>query len=333
MRNLLTKQEARTVSSKGFDLVYKCSSDLNADEVNNLRGLYIEVYGEKIGKSALITALSAGLVAPWNWKFNCDGRRPAEVVLAYNSSRLIGHAAVLPHRAVVAGEESYIGQGLDSMISPDHQKQGLFVEMSWFLYQQLSPDISLMYAFPNNNNYTPRIRLGWKPIYEIPWYEKEVHARASNGHVSLVEAVDGRFDGLWQEASTRFGCALARDSSYLNWRFVNNPLEDYRIAVAANGDSIEGYAVWKKYLGQGQVVDTLAINSEVQMDLLSSVESILDKEGVSSMAMFVPRDWVLLRAAMSFGMRPVGKGTYLMTYPSGVLPAGLYVQMADNDIF
>jgi hypothetical protein len=114
---------------------------------------------------------------------------------------------------------------------------------------------------------------------------------------------------------------------------VNNPLEDYRIAVAANGDSIEGYAVWKKYLGQGQVVDTLAINSEVQMDLLSSVESILDKEGVSSMAMFVPRDWVLLRAAMSFGMRPVGKGTYLMTYPSGVLPAGLYVQMADNDIF
>ena len=138
MRNLLTKQEARTVSSKGFDLVYKCSSDLNTDEVNSLRGLYIEVYGEKIGKSALITALSAGLTAPWNWKFNCDGRRPAEVVLAYQSSRLIGHVAVLPHKAVVMGEEVYVGQGLDSMISPDYQKQGLFGEMSRFLYQRLS---------------------------------------------------------------------------------------------------------------------------------------------------------------------------------------------------
>jgi len=36
---------------------------------------------------------------------------------------------------------------------------------------------------------------------------------------------------------------------------------------------------------------------------------------------------------MAFGMRPVSKGTYLMTYPNAVLPAGLYVQMGDNDIF
>jgi hypothetical protein len=333
MRSLFTKQEARTVSSRGFDLVYKSSSDLDTDEVNRLLGLYVEVYGEKIGKSALITALSAGLIAPWNWKFNCDGRRPAEVVLAYHSSRLIGHAAVLPHRAVVVGEESYVGQGLDSMISPDHQKQGLFAEMSRFLYQQLSPDISLMYAFPNDNNYTPRVRLGWKPIYEIPWYEKDVHARGTTSRVSLVEAIDVRFDELWQKVSTRFSCTLARDADYLTWRFVNNPLEDYRIAVANNGGSIEGYAVWKKYFGQGQIVDTLAINSQTQMDLLSGVESMLGKEGVQSMAMFVPRDWVLLRAAMAFGMRPVSKGTYLMTYPDAVFPAGLYVQMADNDIF
>jgi hypothetical protein len=333
MRSLFTKQEARIVSSKGLSLVYKCTSDLNIEEVNRLRNLYTEVYGEKIGKSALITALSAGLTDAWTWKFNCDGRRPAEIVLAYRSSRLIGHVAILPHRAVVVGEESYLGQGLDSMISPDHQKQGLFVEMSRFLYQQLSPDISLMYAFPNNNNYTPRMRLGWKPIYEIPWYEKEVHACESSSRVSLVGAVDGRLDALWQRASARFSCALARDTDYLNWRFVNNPLEDYRIAVAGNGDFIEGYVVWKKYFDQGQIVDTLAVNSETQMDLLAGVEDTLHKEGVRSMAMFVPRDWVLLRAAMAFGMRPVSKGTYLMTYPNAVFPAGLYVQMGDNDIF
>jgi hypothetical protein len=333
MRSLFTKQETRSVSSKGLDLIYKCTSDLNAEEVDELRNLYIEVYGEKIGKSALITALSAGLTSSWNWKFNCDGRRPAEVVLAYDSSRLVGHAAVLPHRAVVMGEESYVGQGLDSMIAPDHQKQGLFVEMSKFLYQQLSPDISLMYAFPNNNNYTPRIRLGWKAIYEIPWYEKEVRACESSSRVAVVEAIDGRIDALWQRASARFSCALARNADYLNWRFLNNPLEDYRIAVATNGDTIEGYAVWKKYFGQGQIVDTLAINIETQVDLLSSVENILEKESVRSLAMFVPRDWVLLRAAMNSGMKPVSKGSYLMTYPGAVLPAGLYVQMADNDIF
>ena len=132
MKSLFTKQEIRAVSSKGFDLVYRCSADLNTEEVDRLRNLYTEVYGEKIGKSALITALSAGLNAPWNWKFNCEGRRPAELVLAYNSSSLIGHAAVLPHRAVVVGEESYIGQGLDSMISPNHQKQdGRLVPLPW----------------------------------------------------------------------------------------------------------------------------------------------------------------------------------------------------------
>lgn len=333
MRGLFTRQEARIVSSRGFELVYKWSSDLNTEEVNRVRNLYIEVYGEKIGKSALITALSGGLTAPWNWKFNCDGRRPAEVVLAYQSSRLIGHVAVLPHKAVVMGEEVYVGQGLDSMVSPEHQKQGLFGEMSSFLYQQLSPDISLMYAFPNNNNYVPRVRLGWKPMYEIPWYEKEVRACELSRRMSPMDIADGRLDALWEKVSSRFSYALVRDADYLNWRFVNNPLEDYRIAVATDGDSIEGYAVWKNYFGQGQIVDTMAINVETQAELLSGVESICSRDGLRSLALFVPRDWVLLTAAIGAGMKAVSKGTYLMTYPGYAVPAGLYVQMGDNDIF
>jgi hypothetical protein len=333
MRSLFTKQETRAVSSRGFDLVYKCSSDMETGEVDRLRDLYVEVYGEKIGKSALITAFSAGLTAPWNWKFNCDNRRPAEVVLAYQSSRLIGHVAVLPHKAVFMGEEVYVGQGLDSMISPDYQKQGLFGEMSRFLYQHLSPDISTMYAFPNINNYIPRIRLGWRPIYEIPWYEKEVHARQFSRRISLVDTIDARLDALWERVASRFSYSLARDASYLNWRFVDNPLEDYRIVLAKDGDSVEGYAIWKNYFGQGQIVDTLAVDVETQAELLSAVESILCGDGVRSLALFVPRDWVLLTAAIGSGMKPASKGTYLMTYPNQGVPAGLYVQMGDNDIF
>ena len=110
-------------------------------------------------------------------------------------------------------------------------------------------------------------------------------------------------------------------------------MESYRIVLATDGDAVEGYAIWKKYFGQGQIVDTLATNVETQADLLNGVESILYRERVQSMALFVPRDWVLLEAAIGSGMKAVSKGTYLMTYPDGVLPAGLYVQMADNDIF
>jgi hypothetical protein len=67
--------------------------------------------------------------------------------------------------------------------------------------------------------------------------------------------------------------------------------------------------------------------------LLSGVESILCRDGVRSLALFVPRDWVLLTAAIGSGMKAVSKGTYLMTYPNHAVPAGLYIQMGDNDIF
>jgi hypothetical protein len=137
--------------------------------VNRLRNLHIEAYGDKVGKSALITSLAAGLASAWEWKFNCVGRRPAEVVLAYHSSRLVGHIALLPHKATLSGREVYVGQSLDSTIPPDYQGQGPFGDMSRFLYEELSPDITFMYAFPNGNNYTPQTRLGWKPVREIPF--------------------------------------------------------------------------------------------------------------------------------------------------------------------
>ena len=44
-------------------------------------------------------------------------------------------------------------------------------------------------------------------------------------------------------------------------------------------------------------------------------------------------DRVLLRSATASGMKHVSKNTFFMTCPDALDAAGLYIQMADSDIF
>ena len=41
--------------------------------------------------------------------------------------------------------------------------------------------------------------------------------------VKKVDRFDERFDELWEDVSKRFGVATLRDSTYLNWRYTQNP--------------------------------------------------------------------------------------------------------------
>jgi hypothetical protein len=53
---------------------------------------------------------------------------------------------------------------------------------------------------------------------------------------------DRRFDDLWQRIS-REKSGIIRDSTYLNWRYVDHPIYAYQILAKGTGERLDGFMV------------------------------------------------------------------------------------------
>ena len=59
-----------------------------------------------------------------------------------------------------------------------------------------------------------------------------------------VERFDERHDRLWDEVSPDFECAVVRDASYLNWKYVSQPGQSFTRFEIRDRDRVVGVAVW-----------------------------------------------------------------------------------------
>jgi NAD(P)-dependent dehydrogenase (short-subunit alcohol dehydrogenase family) len=59
-----------------------------------------------------------------------------------------------------------------------------------------------------------------------------------------IDRFDERHDVLWREASRDVTCAVVRDASYLNWKYVDQPGQRFVRLDVRDGDTLVGTAVW-----------------------------------------------------------------------------------------
>jgi hypothetical protein len=58
-----------------------------------------------------------------------------------------------------------------------------------------------------------------------------------------IAGFDAGHDALWREASRDLTCAVVRDASYLNWKYVEQPGQTFVRLEVADGDVVKGVAV------------------------------------------------------------------------------------------
>jgi hypothetical protein len=61
---------------------------------------------------------------------------------------------------------------------------------------------------------------------------------------SPIDRFDARHDELWQTASRDLTCAVVRDASYLNWKYVDQPGQRFVRLNVLDGSELRGAAVW-----------------------------------------------------------------------------------------
>ena len=277
----------------------------------NIQELFVLVFGKELSAER------------WNWQYRDNHTGMITITLAEGEGgELAGQYALRPVRMKI-GEKTCLGTlSLDTMVHPDYRRQGMFTKLATRMYEVVAEQgIPLTYGFPNRNSYRGFVhRLNWVDLCgRIPLFVKMLNVRnvlskrisnrlllsvvALAGRTALalfytfrkgalpadcrleeVTRFDDRVNVLWDKASTSYSILVVRDKEYLNWRYVENPTDEYTLFVVERGQKTGGYAVLKCEerfgLQVGFIVDMLTVPNEPDIDngLISEAVEYFRKE-------------------------------------------------------
>jgi len=216
----------------------------------------------------------------WRWQYREGPAGPGILRLALSRDKIVGHAAAIPFRFLVKGQERMGCLSLDSMTHSDFRGQGMFTRLEEELYQDLmKAGVEFIYGFPNDHSMDIFLKkLEWKHWASLPvrvrplrwnglvknlsplpmlnscleraaelsgrclWPKPRIlpHEREK---LRWIDRFDSRIDLLWETSVLSHQITLKRDSTFLNWRYADPPGRTYRILVYEQDGEFQGVAV------------------------------------------------------------------------------------------
>jgi GNAT superfamily N-acetyltransferase len=263
--------------------------------------LYRRVFGNDAAEASRLR---------WDWQYrrnpNNPGQEP-EIWIAREGPALVGQYATMPVRLDVKGHEVQGSWGMDVMVAPERQRQGLgevlfrtwdrhvgaslglgLSDSSYRLFQKLRwPDVGPVPCLVKPLTRRALRRPNWPvPLNRLvsaltlPIVKIVARTRPLRAEVRLIQRFDDSFTQLWEQLAPKFDFAVRRDAAYLNWKYVSAPHVRYSIAVLRRDDRNVGYAVYRHlYEPRGRV--TLLV------DFLTDPD---DESGLSTLLHWIDRE-------------------------------------------
>ena len=236
------------------------------DDKRAVEALYRRVFGNDAAEASRLR---------WEWQYRHNPNNPRqepEIWIAREGPAIIGQYATMPVKLSLKGREVRGSWGMDVMVAPERQRQGLgevlfrtwdrnvgaslglgLSDSSYRLFQKLNwPDVGPVpclvkpltrRAFRRPNWPMPINRL--VSALTLPFVLIVARTRPLRAEVRLIQRFDESFTALWEELAPKFELAVRRDAAYLNWKYVSTPHVRYSIAVLRRHDRNVGYAVYR----------------------------------------------------------------------------------------
>lgn len=236
------------------------------NDFESLTDLYSEVYGVNFNKSY------------WDWKYFQNPSGEHIMYVALEGEKVVGETGTIAVK-IKYGDDSFpSSQTCDITVLPEYQKGGTFLKLykltndeniiqnnlicyGFSVPTTLKISTKLMrfrpvcrvYRWVLLLNPTPYIAkklkissvskiLGYLGKIFIKLYSKRNYI-SSKDRVSEISRFDERFDQFWEERKRDYGIMVIRDSAYLNWRYINNPVKRYKIFSYELDNKIKGFIV------------------------------------------------------------------------------------------
>ena len=211
----------------------------------------------------------------WDWQYRRNPNNPSdtpEIWLAREGPTVIGQYATMPVRLRVRDREIYASWGMDVMVAPERQRQGLgevlfrtwdqnvgaslglgLSESSYRLFKKLRwPDVGPVPCLVKPLTRRALRRPSWPmPVNRfvsavtLPFVRIISRARPLRAQVERIRQFDDGFSDLWNRVGPKFDVAVRRDAPYLNWKYVEPPHVRYSIVALKRNDELGGYAVYR----------------------------------------------------------------------------------------
>ncbi|HEX6323028.1 MAG TPA: GNAT family N-acetyltransferase [Vicinamibacterales bacterium] len=229
-------------------------------------GLYRRVFGSDAADANRLR---------WEWQYrrNPAARRGEPLIwVAREGGSVVGQYAAMPVVVKVDGREVDAAWGMDVMVAPERQRQGLgeqlfrtwdrnvgaalglgLTESSIGLFQKLRwPDLGSVPSLAKPLSRRALRRSTWSRTLNrlisaltYPWVRLVARPRPVTEEIRVIRQFDERFTDLWTRVSGKFTFAVRRDAGYLNWKYVQPPHVRYHIAALVRGGRADGYIVYR----------------------------------------------------------------------------------------
>jgi GNAT superfamily N-acetyltransferase len=236
------------------------------DDKRAVEALYRRVFGNDAAEASRHR---------WDWQYRRNPNNPGhepEIWIAREGPAIVGQYATMPVRLSVKGREIQGSWGMDVMVAPERQRQGLgevlfrtwdrnvgaslglgLSDSSYRLFQKLNwPDVGPVPCLVKPLTRRALRRPNWpvplnRLVSALTWPIVMIVARTRpvRAEVRLIQRFDETFTTLWEELAPKFDLAVRRDAAYLNWKYVSAPHVRYSIAVLRREDRNIGYAVYR----------------------------------------------------------------------------------------
>ena len=286
----------------------------------------------------------------WHWRFRDNSTGQIMIELAWDDEMLVAHYAVSPVILTIRGQDHLTALSMTTMTHPHYRGRRLFPILSNRLYERLRHcNYSTVWGFPNNQSHHTFVnRLAWDDIYEIPLSHLNIDNLPKMSEVSqcIVElsTFDEKFDILWEKIKMDCNIWVKRDRKYLNWRYNLNPQHKYHILAYIDNNEMLGYAVYKIYGSDIDVVDIVTIREKnIGEELIISIlDMSLQQGNIKGINMWLPLHHSLHKSIEKIGFLNMVPVTYFSTrvlddckqYKVDFAKySNWYVQLGDSDVY
>lgn len=236
------------------------------EDRRSVEALYRRVFGHDAAVASRLR---------WDWQYRLNPNNPGqepEIWIAREGTAIIGQYATMPVKLHVAGREVRGSWGMDVMVAPERQRQGLgevlfrtwdrnvgaslglgLSDASYRLFQKMRwPDVGPVPCFVKPLTRRALRRPEWPVLVNrlvsavtLPIVKVIARNRPLRAEVRMLQRFDDSFTALWEAIAPKLDLAVRRDAAYLNWKFTGAPHVRYSIAALRRDDRNVGYAVYR----------------------------------------------------------------------------------------
>lgn len=195
----------------------------------------------------------------WQWKYSDESEaRESKIFVAVENETVVGHVAVLIFPARYNNKNINVALRIDTMVDPEYRGRGLYQRLTNMLLKDVKEhrkDISFLYGLPAEKakhvlvKSTGAEHLGdLTRKIKVNLIKKNKCSYRSPDRGEVLEEIhwfDDRFDQFEQGKEDPEAVTLRKNHHFLNWRYIINPSNEYKIFAISEFNRIKGYVVLK----------------------------------------------------------------------------------------